>query len=106
MSVMLSALFLVGSESASQERVLVLEGGTLIDSTGRQAIAGSVVLVEGTRINTVGTKGRVAYPAGARVIRLDGRTILPGLVDAHVHLRDWHLPMFLTDSSLRHRPAP
>ena len=38
---------------------------------------------------------RLQYPAGAKVIRVEGRTILPGLIDGHVHLRDYQVPMFL-----------
>lgn len=78
-----------------QERPLVLEGGTLIDGTGRTPITNAVIVVDGTRIKTVGVKGQVTYPTNANVIRLDGRTILPGLIDGHVHLRDYQVPMFL-----------
>src|SRR6185436_8722996 len=39
--------------------------------------------------------GQVTVPANANVIRVNGRTILPGLIDGHLHLRDWQLPMFL-----------
>ena len=81
--------------AAAQEQLLVLEGGTLIDGTGRSPIADAVVVIEGPRIKSVGARGRVSYPAGARVIELDGRTILPGLIDGHVHLREYQLPMFL-----------
>jgi imidazolonepropionase-like amidohydrolase len=83
------------SSVAGQERTLVFEGGTLIDGTGKPAIPDAVVIVEGTRIKAVGGRGRVQYPAGANVIRADGRTILPGLIDGHVHLRDYQVPMFL-----------
>ena len=90
-----SVVILGFSAVAGQERTLVLEGGTLIDGTGKPAIPDAVVVVEGTRIKAVGARGRVQYPAGANVIRADGRTILPGLIDGHVHLRDYQVPMFL-----------
>ena len=80
---------------AAQKRALVLEGGTLIDGTGKAPVADAVVVVEGNRITAVGRRGQVSVPPNANVIRLNGRTILPGLIDGHVHLRDWHLPMFL-----------
>jgi imidazolonepropionase-like amidohydrolase len=79
----------------AQNQTLVLEGGTLIDGTGRAPINDAVIVIEGSRIKAVGAKGQVSHPASARVIRTDGRTILPGLVDAHVHLRDYMPPMFL-----------
>ena len=95
LSVLIVGLFLALSEPAAQQRVLVLEGGTLIDGTGRPPVSDAVVLVEGSRINAVGTRGQVKYPSNATVITLNGRTILPGLIDGHVHLRDWQVPMFL-----------
>ena len=89
------ALVLGGGEPAAQSRVLVLEGGTLIDGTGQPPIADAVVVVDGNRIKAVGRRGQVSVPSNANVIGLNGRTILPGLIDGHVHLIDWHLPMFL-----------
>jgi imidazolonepropionase-like amidohydrolase len=80
---------------AAQNSVLVLDGATLIDGTGRPPLTDAVVIVEGTRIKAVGKKGSLSYPASARVLRLAGRTILPGLIDGHVHLRDYQVPMFL-----------
>ena len=67
----------------------------MIDGTGGPPIRDAVVVVEGSRIRAVGTKGQVSYPPNAQVINTEGRTILPGLVDSHVHLRDHMLPMFL-----------
>src|SRR5213078_1825748 len=74
---------------------LVLDGGTLIDGTGKAPVADAVVVVTGNRITAVGRRGQVTVPANANVIRLNGRTILPGLIDGHLHLRDWQLPMLL-----------
>ena len=53
----------------------------LIDGTGRAPVEGAVVLVEGKRILSVGKD----VPAGADVYNLDGRTLMPGLTDAHIH---------------------
>ena len=79
----------------AQDQILVLEGGTLIDGTGNAPITNAVIVIDGSRIKAVGPRGQVSYPANARVIRTDGRTMLPGLVDAHVHIRDYMPPMFL-----------
>jgi imidazolonepropionase-like amidohydrolase len=79
----------------SQQRILVLEGGLLIDGTGKPPIPDAVVVVEGTRIKSIGTRGQISYPPQAQVINVDGRTVLPGLIDGHVHLREYQLPMFL-----------
>jgi imidazolonepropionase-like amidohydrolase len=90
-----AALILAISSPSAQERVLVLEGGTLIDGTGRAPVADAVIVVQGSRIKAVGARGQVSVPANATVLRLNGRTILPGLIDGHLHLRDWQVPMFL-----------
>ena len=89
------AVLVTRSGPAAQNRVLVLEGGTLIDGTGRRPVADAVIVTDGARIKAVGTRGKISYPAGATVLRLNGRTILPGLIDGHVHLRDYQVPMFL-----------
>ena len=86
---------LTTSVLSAQQPALVLEGGTLVDGTGRSAVTDAVVVVDGARIKAVGARGTLQYPAGAKVIRVEGRTILPGLIDGHVHLRDYQVPMFL-----------
>src|SRR5262245_42691903 len=91
----MAGLFLFPPAPAAQGRILALEGGTLIDGTGRAPVTDAIVLVEGSRIKAVGARGQVQVPSNANVIRLNGRTILPGLIDGHVHLRDWQVPMFL-----------
>src|SRR4029077_1100939 len=63
--------------------------------TGRPPLPDAVVVVEGTRIKAVGRRGQVTIPPNANVIRVNGRTILPGLIDGHLHLRDYQIPMFL-----------
>jgi len=58
-------------------------GATVVDGTGREPYAGTVV-ARGGRIEAAGPS--VAAPAGARVIRADGQTLLPGLFDLHTHV--------------------
>jgi hypothetical protein len=79
----------------AEAQTLVLQGGMLIDGTGRAPIADSIVVVDGDRIRAVGRRGQVAVPPGAQVIDTTGRTLLPGLVDMHLHLRGWQIPLFL-----------
>ena len=93
--IVLMAAVLGPLQVQAQDQTLVLEGGMLIDGTGRAPISDAVIVIDGSRIKAVGSRGQVSYPANARVIRTDGRTILPGLVDAHVHIRDYMPPMFL-----------
>ncbi len=62
---------------------LILSGATLIDGTGAPPVPGRAVVVERDRVVDVVDASRA--PAGA-VLRLDGLTLLPGLVNCHVHL--------------------
>lgn len=64
---------------------IVLRNGTLIDGTGRDPLPDASLAIEGGNITAVGNAADVAVPSGARVYDLDGRTIMPGLMDAHVH---------------------
>jgi imidazolonepropionase-like amidohydrolase len=95
------AMFLGALQLAAQTPIVVLDGGTLIDGTGRDPINNAVVVIEGNRIKSVGTKGQVSYPSNARVIKTDGRTILPGLVDGHVHL-DIYFPSYMPQMLLHY----
>jgi imidazolonepropionase-like amidohydrolase len=69
-----------------QAQTLVLAGGRLIDGYGGPPIENSVIVVEGNRIKAVGREGAIAIPEGAQVIDTNGYTVMPGLMDMHVHL--------------------
>jgi imidazolonepropionase-like amidohydrolase len=95
------AIFLGSLNALAQAPTVVLEGGTLIDGTGGNPINNAVVVIEGNRIKSVGTRGQVTYPSNARIINTDGKTILPGLVDGHVHL-DIYFPSYMPQMFLRY----
>jgi imidazolonepropionase-like amidohydrolase len=65
-------------------RTIVLHAARLLDVESGKVIAPGEVLVRGDRIVEVGVK--VERPADAETIDLGDRTLLPGLIDAHVHL--------------------
>jgi imidazolonepropionase-like amidohydrolase len=69
----------------AQAQNLVIQGGTLIDGTGRAPIENSVIVIEGNRIKAVGRSGEVAVPPGSRIVVVTGKTILPGFIDGHCH---------------------
>ena len=65
---------------------VVLRGARIITMKGDVVIPRGDVVVTGNRIVGVGAQGRVTVPAGARVIDVSGKTIMPGLVDVHAHM--------------------
>jgi len=77
------------------EKILVVQRGKLIDGTGRPPIDNAVIIIQSSRIQAVGRSGDVAIPAGAEVIDVKGRTILPGFIDGHGHLEDFHGELYL-----------
>jgi Tol biopolymer transport system component len=64
---------------------VVLRGARLITMKGDELIESGEIVIRGNRIAAVGPRGSVAIPAGARVIDVSGKTILPGFVDIHAH---------------------
>src|SRR5579862_2903533 len=65
---------------------LAIVGARLIDGLGGDPLDDATLIVEGARIRAVGARTRVAVPRDARVIEAAGRTLIPGLIDCHVHL--------------------
>lgn len=67
--------------------VAVLRGARAVTMRGDEVIADADVVVRDNRIAAVGSRGTVAVPEGARVIDVSGKTIVPGFVDTHAHMR-------------------
>jgi imidazolonepropionase-like amidohydrolase len=80
----MSAQHLLAQEAASPHPAIVLHAARLLDVAGGRIVSPGEVLVEGERIVAVGPS--VDHPAGAEVIDLGDATLMPGLIDAHVHL--------------------
>ncbi len=79
-------LFLAGCASPSaRQETLVLVNGTVIDGMGAEPMVNAVLVIREERIISVGSREAVDIPRGARVIDLEGATILPGFINAHVH---------------------
>jgi len=79
---------------ATGEAPVLIHGGRLIDGTGRKPVDNAAVLIEGNRIKRVAV-GKIDYPPDARLIDASGKTVLPGLIDNHVHYRDLLGELFL-----------
>src|ERR1041385_1344763 len=77
------------------ENTLLIKGGKLIDGPGRPPVENSIIVIDSGRFQAVGSAGEVAVPAGAEVIDVAGKTILPGFIDGHGHLEDFHGELYL-----------
>jgi imidazolonepropionase-like amidohydrolase len=63
----------------------VFQNCTLLDCTGADPVTGSTVIVEGACITSVTRAGQPTLPGDARRLDCGGRTLMPGLTDAHIH---------------------
>ena len=77
------------------EKILVVQGGKLIDGTGRAPVENSIIVIQAGRFQAVGRSGEVSIPADAEVIDARGKTVLPGFIDGHGHLEDFHGELYL-----------
>src|SRR5262245_30599872 len=66
--------------------VVALTNVRVIDGTGAAARAGQTVVISNGAITAIGDSGKVQPPAGATVLDLTGRSVIPGLVMVHEHL--------------------
>lgn len=108
MRCLVALTLLSGAPSLAAEPVLVIKGGSLFDAVAGTIEPVQAIVVAGDTIVGVGTPGKpVQIPNDARVIDAAGKFILPGLIDAHVHLvhrlnfahvtGDEVLPLFLAN---------
>jgi imidazolonepropionase-like amidohydrolase len=74
------------AEAADPRPTLALVGGQVIDGYEGPPMHDGVVLIAGDRIVAVGPRSEVTVPAGTTVIDTEGMSVLPGLMDMHVHL--------------------
>ena len=90
------ALILTGCGGAAPDETaapdgagaLALVGAQLIDATGAPPVADSVVVVRDGRIESAGPRDATPVPEGAETLDVSGKTIMPGLVNLHVHYRE------------------
>ena len=69
---------------APPSQVVAIRAGRLFDARSGKMLANQVIVVKGDRIAEVGANAQV--PSGATVIDLSSATVLPGMIDGHVHL--------------------
>ena len=74
---------------------VVIAGGTLIDGNGGAPIEDALIIIRENRIETVAREGEISLPSSATILNAEGKYILPGLMDAHVHYAAWMPELFL-----------
>ena len=81
----------------SLNKTVLFKNSRLIDGMSEQPLNGVSILVEGERISQV-VQGDISVPEGIETIDLSGKTVMPGLIDTHVHtvmMDSECLPLFL-----------
>jgi len=79
----------------SGQGVIALEGATLIDGAGGAPKEDAVILIRNGHIEAVARVNEIQIPKGAERINLVGKTVIPGLIDAHAHAERWSAPRYL-----------
>ncbi|MDQ2926256.1 MAG: amidohydrolase family protein, partial [Acidobacteriota bacterium] len=86
MKILVVALLIANSAFAQQPppKLTLLHAARILDVAAGKVLSPGEILIEGDRIREAGT--HVTHPAGVQVIDLGDTTLMPGLIDAHVHL--------------------
>jgi imidazolonepropionase-like amidohydrolase/Tol biopolymer transport system component len=66
--------------------IIAFKGARIITMNGDQVIENGTILVEGNRITAIGESTEVEIPSGALTYDVEGKTIMPGIVDVHAHI--------------------
>jgi len=74
--------------SAQAPQVVAVRARRMFDPKSGTNLTNQVVLISGDKITDVGSANTLKIPVGAKVIDLTQATVLPGLIDGHVHLTD------------------
>lgn len=77
-----------GLNAWANEGSLAFTGATIIDGTSAAPLADAVLVITDGRVQSIGPRADVRIPDNARVIDVSGKTIIPGLINAHGHVGD------------------
>src|SRR5215204_1737534 len=80
------ALAVVASTAPLAAQVRAFTGATLIDGTDRAPVPNATIVVRDGRIVAAGAASSVTMPSGATRVALNGKTVIPGIINAHGHV--------------------
>lgn len=83
---LIAATLLVAAAVQAPAQTRAFTGATLIDGTPRPAIANATIVVNNGRIVAAGPASAINIPDGSERIALDGKYVIPGLINAHGHI--------------------
>jgi imidazolonepropionase-like amidohydrolase len=81
-----SMMAIVLAQSQVESRPIVYEGARLIIGDGSAAIESGAFVVRNGHINAIGSPGAITAPAGATRVNLAGKTVMPAMINVHVHI--------------------
>ena len=104
-NLLLAVLILLSTNCSTNSNIdseyIILQGATIIDGTGKPPIQNGVIIIKGNRISQVGKFGELDFPKGAEIRNLNGKWVIPGFIDLHIHFwesgRTWAQPTFIYD---------
>ena len=88
----LAALLLLVAVAAcggGGDQVIALEGATLIDGAGGAPKEDAVIIIRNGHIEAIARVNEIPIPKNAQRVNLVGKTVIPGLIDAHAHVERW-----------------
>jgi len=71
------------------DAVIALEGATLIDGAGGEPKRDALIIIRNGHIEAIARVNQIPIPRGAERVNLAGKTVIPGLIDAHAHVERW-----------------
>ncbi|RYC50174.1 amidohydrolase family protein [Flagellimonas olearia] len=74
------------TSAGDKTEVTAFVGANIIDGTRAETIKEGVLLVEKGKIVGIGKKDAITIPEGASIVEVSGKTIMPGIIDAHCHV--------------------
>jgi len=96
-----------GAQNTPAIGLVAYVGARIIDGTGTSPIENGVIIVQNGRIQAIGPASAASVPAGATRVDLTGKTIMPGIINAHAHVNDVRglkaSPEFYTPEHIRHQ---